>query len=159
MVAWLQLPLPAADRRRRPPPARIGYYLGHPGGYEHYGLFVVHNQLPKWVRTLSLFVVRCLICLFVACVTCLWLGCVMCLFLVCVLFLFLVCVMCLCTLASLRSAGARFARCGRFAAAAAASRPQAITPNIIVFIVRGLTFVNVSALDYIFLLLVCSKPE
>ena len=123
-------------------------YLGHPGGYEHYGLFVVHNQLPKWVRTLSLFVVRCLICLFVACVTCLWLGCVMCLFLVCVLFLFLVCVMCLCTLASLRSAGARFARCGRFAAAAAASRPQAITPNIIVFIVRGLTFVNVSALDF-----------
>ena len=92
-------------------------YLGHPGGYEHYGLFVVHNQLPKWVRTLSLFVVRCLICLFVACVTCLWLGCVMCLFLVCVLFLFLVCVMCLCTLASLRSAGARFARCGRSAAA------------------------------------------
>ena len=72
----------------------------------------------------------------------------MCLFLVCVLFLFLVCVMCLCTLASLRSAGARFARCGRFAAAAAASRPQAITPNIIVFIVRGLTFVNVSALEY-----------
>ena len=45
-------------------------------------------------------------------------------FLVCVLFLFLVCVMCLCTLASLRSAGARFARCGRFAAAAAASRPH-----------------------------------
>ena len=73
-------------------------------------------------------------------------GCVMCLFLVCVLFLFLVCVMCLCTLASLRSAGARFARCGRFAAAAAASRPQAITPNIIVFIVHGLTFMNVSAL-------------
>ena len=71
----------------------------------------------------------------------------MCLFLVCVLFLFLVCVMCLCTLASLRSAGARFARCGRFAAAAAASRPQAITPNIIVFVVHGLTFVNVSALD------------
>ena len=71
----------------------------------------------------------------------------MCLFLVCVLFLFLVCVMCLCTLASLRSAGARFARCGRFAAAAAASRPQAITPNIIVFVVRGLTFVNVSALE------------
>ena len=67
-------------------------------------------------------------------------------FLVCVLFLFLVCIMCLCTLASLRSAGARFARCGRFAAAAAASRPQAITPNIIVFVVRGLTFVNVSAL-------------
>ena len=61
-------------------------------------------------------------------------------FLVCVLFLFLVCVMCLCTLASLRSAGARFARCGRFAAAVA------ITPNIIVFVVRGLTFVNVSAL-------------
>ena len=41
---------------------------------------------------------------------------------------------------------ARFARCGRFAAAAAASRPQAITPNIIVFIVHGLTFMNVSAL-------------
>ena len=36
---------------------------------------------------------------------------------------------------------------GRFAAAAAASRPQAISPNIIVFVVRGLTFVNVSALD------------
>ena len=60
---------------------------------------------------------------------------------------FLVCVMCLCTLASLRSAGARFARCGRFAAAAAASRPQAITPNIIVFVVHDLTFMNVSALD------------
>ena len=35
---------------------------------------------------------------------------------------------------------------GRFAAAAAASRPQAISPNIIVFIVHGLTFMNVSAL-------------
>ena len=81
------------------------------------------------------------------CVLCLFLVCVLFLFLVCVLFLFLVCVMCLRTLASLRSAGARFARCGRFAAAAAASRPQAITPNIIVFVVRGLTFVNVSALD------------
>ena len=23
------------------------YNLGHPGGYEHYGLFVVRNQLPK----------------------------------------------------------------------------------------------------------------
>ena len=44
---------------------------------------------------------------------------------------------------------ARFARCGRFAAAAAASRPQAISTNIIVFVVRGLTFVNVSALDII----------
>ena len=42
---------------------------------------------------------------------------------------------------------ARFARCGRFAAAAAASRPQAISTNIIVFVVRGLTFVNVVALD------------
>ena len=62
------------------------YFLGHPGGYEHYGLFVVHNQLPKWVRTLSLFVVRCLICLFVACVTCQ--CCVMCLFFVCVMCLF-----------------------------------------------------------------------
>ena len=40
-----------------------------------------------------------------------------------------------------------FARCGRFAAVTAASRPQAISPNIIVFVVRGLTFVNVSALD------------
>ena len=108
--------------------------LGHPGGCEHYGLFVVHNQLPKWVRTLSLFVVRCLICLFVACVTCLWLGCVMCLFLVCVLFLFLVCVMCLCTLASLRSAGARFARCGRFAAAAAASRPPGTTVCLVAWL-------------------------
>ena len=36
---------------------------------------------------------------------------------------------------------------GRFAAAAAASRPQAISPNIIVFVVHGLTFMNVSALD------------
>ena len=35
---------------------------------------------------------------------------------------------------------------GRFAAVAAASRLQAISPNIIVFVVRGLTFVNVSAL-------------
>ena len=41
---------------------------------------------------------------------------------------------------------ARFARCGRFAAAAAASRPQAISTNIIVFVVRGLTFANVVAL-------------
>ena len=36
---------------------------------------------------------------------------------------------------------------GRFAAAAVASLPQAISPNIIVFVVRGLTFVNVVALD------------
>ena len=41
---------------------------------------------------------------------------------------------------------ARFARCGRFAAAAAAARPQAISTNMIVFVVRGLTFVNVIAL-------------
>ena len=60
---------------------------------------------------------------------------------------FLVCVMCLCTLASLRSLRPLHGRCGRFVAAAAASRPRAITPNIIVFVVRGLTFVNVSALD------------
>ena len=49
---------------------------------------------------------------------------------------------------SLRSLRPLRGRCGRFAAAAAASRPQAITPNIIVFIVRGLTFVNVSALGH-----------
>ena len=35
---------------------------------------------------------------------------------------------------------------------AAASRPQAISPNIIVNIVHGLTFMNVSALDSNFLL-------
>ena len=55
-------------------------------------------------------------------------------FLVCVLFLFLVCVMCLCTLASLRSAGARFARCGRFAAAAAASRPPGTTVCLVAWL-------------------------
>ena len=48
---------------------------------------------------------------------------------------------------SLRSLRPLCGRCRRFAAAAAASRPQAITPNIIVFIVHGLTFMNVSALD------------
>ena len=41
---------------------------------------------------------------------------------------------------------ARFARCGRFAAAAAASQPQAISTNIIVFVVRCLTLANVVAL-------------
>ena len=44
---------------------------------------------------------------------------------------------------------ARFARCSHFAAAAAASRPQATSPNIIVFVVRGLTFVNVVVLYYV----------
>ena len=47
---------------------------------------------------------------------------------------------------SLRSLRPLRGRCGRFAVAAAASRPQAITPNIIVFIVHSLTFMNVSAL-------------
>ena len=42
---------------------------------------------------------------------------------------------------------------GRFAAAAAASRPQAISPNIIVFVVHGLTFMNVSALHPSFVFL------
>ena len=36
---------------------------------------------------------------------------------------------------------------GLFAAAAAALRQQAISPNIVVFVVRGLTFMNVSALN------------
>ena len=36
---------------------------------------------------------------------------------------------------------------GRFEAAAAASLPQAISPNIIVLVVHGLTFMNVNALD------------
>ena len=36
---------------------------------------------------------------------------------------------------------------GRFAAAAAASRPQAISPNTVVFVVHDLTFMNVDALD------------
>ena len=34
----------------------------------------------------------------------------------------------------------------RSARVGSASRPQAISPNIIVFVVRGLTFMNVSAL-------------
>ena len=56
---------------------------------------------------------------------------------------------------SLRSLRPLRGRCGRFAAAAAASRPQAITPNIIVFIVHGLTFMNVSALGITFCRLLC----
>ncbi len=45
---------------------------------------------------------------------------------------------------------ARFARCGRFTAAAAASRQEAAAghkcTDIIEFVVRGLTFANVIAL-------------
>ena len=46
---------------------------------------------------------------------------------------------------------------GRFAAAAAALRPQAISPNIIVFVVHGLTFVNASA--HIWACLICLMKE
>ena len=122
------------------------FIISSRNGCEHYHclLFVV---LCAYLQHLSRVYLYAVLCVPFECVFCVYFQFVFCfLFLVCVLFLFLVCVMCRCTLASLRSAGARFARCGRFAAAAAASRPQAITPNIIVFVVRGLTFVNVSAL-------------
>ena len=46
-----------------------------------------------------------------------------------------------------RRVGSALRACGSLCSLAAALRPQAISPNIIVFVVCGLTFMNVSALD------------
>ena len=48
-----------------------------------------------------------------------------------------------------RRVGHALRACGSICSLAAASRRHAISPNIIVFVVHGLTFMNVSALDYL----------